>query len=47
MGKPKINILNGKETFLKEHFKCKNFNIHLSLSDEKSMANAIVIIDSI
>lgn len=47
LGKPKIKILNNKEKFLKKHFNCKKFSIHLSLSDEKNLANAIVIIEKI
>ena len=47
LGKPKINILNNKEIFLKKHFNCENFNIHLSISDDKNAATAIVIIDKI
>lgn len=46
-GRPKIQILNGKENFLRQHFSCENFSIHLSLSDESSLANAIVIIEKI
>ena len=47
LGKPKIKILNNKNKFLLEHFKCKKIAIHLSLTDEKSLANAIVIIEKI
>jgi holo-[acyl-carrier protein] synthase len=46
-GKPQIRILNGKESFIKKHFDCKNFAIHLSLTDENPMASAFVIIDKI
>lgn len=46
-GKPQIKILNGKENFLAQHFGCKNFAIHLSLTDEKTMASAFVIIEKI
>jgi holo-[acyl-carrier protein] synthase len=46
-GCPKINILNGKEEFLKQHFNCEKLQIHLSLSDENKMAIAQVIIEKI
>lgn len=42
-GKPFINILNGKEKFLRDFFKT-DFVINLSLSDEKSFALATVVI---
>lgn len=44
-GKPKIKILNNKEEFLKRHFCCESFSIHLSISDEKTFASAIVVIE--
>lgn len=47
MGKPLIRILNGKEKFLENHFNCKNFAIHLSMTDEKILASAYVIIEKI
>ena len=47
LGKPKIRLINGKESFLQTHFGCKNIAIHLSISDEKTFANAIVIIEKI
>lgn len=47
LGKPKINILNDKESFLRNHFKCENFAIHLSLTDENPLASAVVIISKI
>ncbi|OFW81405.1 MAG: holo-[acyl-carrier-protein] synthase [Alphaproteobacteria bacterium RIFCSPLOWO2_01_FULL_40_26] len=47
LGAPKIKILNGKEKFLKQHFNCKNFSVHLSLTDENPLASAIVIIEKI
>jgi holo-[acyl-carrier protein] synthase len=47
LGAPKIKILNGKEVFLKKHFDCKDFTIHLSLTDETPFASAYVIIDKI
>lgn len=46
-GAPQIIILNNKEEFIKKHFDCKNFKIHLSLSDEKPMATAYVIIEKL
>jgi len=46
-GKPQIKILNGKENFLAQHFGCKNFAIHLSLTDEKKLASAFVIIEKL
>ncbi len=47
LGKPRIKILNGKEAFLKKHFDCQDLAIHLSLSDENSLASAFVIIEKI
>jgi holo-[acyl-carrier protein] synthase len=47
LGKPQIKILNNKEEFLKKHFNCKNFVIHLSLTDENPLAGAYVIIEKI
>lgn len=47
LGCPKIKILNGKEAFVKKHFCCENFTIHLSITDENPLASAIVIIDKI
>lgn len=47
LGNPKIKILNDKENFIKNHFGCKNFSIHLSLTDENPLASAIVIIEKI
>lgn len=45
VGKPQIRILNDKGEFLKQHFSCKNFSIHLSITDENPLASAIVIIE--
>lgn len=45
LGKPQIKILNNKENFLQEHFDCKNFTIHLSITDQKTLASAVVIIE--
>ncbi len=47
LGKPSIKILNGKESFLQKHFNCEKFSIHLSLSDENPIANAVVVIEKI
>ncbi len=47
LGNPIIKILNGKEKFLKKHFNCKKFAIHLSLTDENPLASAVVIIEKI
>lgn len=46
-GKPEMKILNGKEEFVKKHFNCENLKIHLSITDEKSLASAIVLIEKI
>ncbi len=45
-GKPSIKILNNKNDFLESFFQ-KKFVIHLSLSDEKPLAQAIVIIENL
>ena len=47
LGKPTILILNQKEEFIKNHFNCKKFLVHLSLSDENSLASAFVVIEKI
>lgn len=47
LGKPNIRILNQKEEFIKNHFNCQNFAIHLSLSDEEKLASAFVVIEKI
>lgn len=47
LGAPQIKLLNGKEEFIKNHFKCEEFAIHLSLSDENPYASAYVIIEKI
>lgn len=44
-GKPEIKIINGKEEFVKKHFHCESFLIHLSMSDEKTFATAMVVIE--
>lgn len=45
LGKPFIRILNGKDIFLKEIFACDEIFFHLSLSDEKELAQAFVVIE--
>jgi len=47
LGKPQIKILNGKKEFLENHFACKSFSVHLSLTDESSFASAFVVIEKI
>jgi len=47
LGAPQIKLLNGKEEFIKNHFKCSEFAIHLSLTDENPYASAYVIIEKI
>ena len=47
LGKPFINILNGKKEFLLKKFNCKDLVIHLSLTDEGDLASAFVIIEKI
>ena len=44
-GKPEIELLNDKKDFLKKHLSCKDYSIHLSLSDEKDFAIVTVIIE--
>jgi holo-[acyl-carrier protein] synthase len=46
-GKPHIKILNDKDSFLKKHFNCKKFAVHLSLTDESDLASAFVVIEKI
>ena len=43
-GKPIINLSSKAEIFLKKHFKNAVFQIDLSLTDEREIAQAIVII---
>ncbi len=45
LGKPEIRLLNNKNLFLQQLLKCEKFVTHLSLSDEKTMAIAMVIIE--
>ena len=46
-GKPIIKLSQKAEIFLKKHFQNSNFKIDLSLTDEKEIAQAIVIISKI
>ncbi len=46
-GKPLLRILNGKEQFVKEHFKVNDFATHLSLTDESELAQAQVILEKL
>lgn len=46
-GKPFIKILNNKETKIKEILNCEKFIIHLTISDEKSISGAVVIIEKV
>ncbi len=45
LGKPIIKILNDKEKFLHELFKIEKFTIHLSLTDEQPLAQAMVLLE--
>ena len=47
LGKPFIKILNNKEAKIKEILNCKEFIIHLTISDEKSISGAVVIIEKV
>jgi len=47
LGKAEIIISNEKINFIKQILSCQNFCIHLSLSDEKDLASAMVIIEKI
>lgn len=47
LGSPHIEILNDKMKFICDHFACKKVAIHLSLTDENSLASAFVIIEKI
>ena len=44
-GSPKIKISQKLKDILKKKFKLKNFDIHLSLSDEKNHSIAFVILN--
>ena len=43
-GKPSIYLKGELSNFLKKRIKCKKYDIHLSLSDDKPWAHATVII---
>lgn len=45
LGKPIIKILNNKEKFLQELFAIKKLSIHLSLTDEQPLAQAMVLLE--
>ena len=47
LGKPFIKILNNKEAKIKEILNCEKFIIHLTISDEKSISGAVVIIEKV
>lgn len=46
-GRPEMKILNGKEEFVKKLFRCEQFKIHLSITDETPFASAVVLIEKI
>lgn len=46
LGKPLINILNDKEKFLLNHFNVVELKIHLSITDEKPLAQAMVVLEA-
>jgi holo-[acyl-carrier protein] synthase len=45
-GKPKIKLSNKIKQFLQKHLNQNNFKIDLSMTDEREIAQAIVIISS-
>jgi len=45
-GKPKIKLTTAAKQFLQKHLKHNNFKIDLSMTDERDIAQAIVIISS-
>ncbi len=47
LGKPFIRLLNDKEKFLQQHFDAQNITIHLSLTDEEKVAQAMVVIEKL
>ncbi len=47
LGKPYIEVINDKIFFLQNHFDCKKFNIHLTITDQNSISGAVVIIEKI
>ena len=44
LGKPSISLKGKLKSYLKKRIKCKKYDIHLSLSDDKPWAQATVII---
>jgi holo-[acyl-carrier protein] synthase len=46
-GKPFIRILNNKDEKIQEILNCKKYIIHLTISDEKSISGAVVIIEKV
>lgn len=47
LGKPHIKIINNKKTIFEKIIDTKNYNIHLTISDEKSISIAMVIIEKL
>lgn len=47
LGKPNIRIINDKNKMLEKIIGTKNYNIHLTISDEKSISIAMVIIEKL
>ena len=45
LGKPIIKILNNKEEFLHKLFAVEKIKIHLSLTDEQPLAQAMVLLE--
>ncbi|MSP33605.1 MAG: holo-ACP synthase [Rickettsiales bacterium] len=45
LGKPIIKILNDKEKFLHQLFSVTKLSIHLSLTDEQPLAQAMVLLE--
>jgi holo-[acyl-carrier protein] synthase len=46
-GKPEINLSKKTKSFICEYFKIKSFAIHVSLSDEEPISQAIVILSEV
>ena len=47
LGKPHIRIINNKEVKIKKLLQCQKFNIHLTITDEKTICGATVVIEKI
>jgi holo-[acyl-carrier protein] synthase len=47
LGRPNIRIINDKNKILEKIIGTKNYNIHLTISDEKSISIAMVIIEKL